>query len=125
MSNNHHPTFANGKICYLEIPAKDVDVSSKFYREVFEWRIREHEDGSIAFDDAAGEVSGTWVINRPSVTGESLMLHIMVFNIEDTIKLILKYGGEMKEYPDKADHELVAKFSDPAGNVFGLYQQPA
>jgi predicted enzyme related to lactoylglutathione lyase len=31
------PTRANGKICYVEIPATDVERSSRFYADVFGW----------------------------------------------------------------------------------------
>ena len=31
---NNHPTFGNGKICYIEIPATDVAISSAFYQKV-------------------------------------------------------------------------------------------
>jgi hypothetical protein len=31
------PTFANGKICYIEMPATDIDRSSNFYKQVFGW----------------------------------------------------------------------------------------
>jgi predicted enzyme related to lactoylglutathione lyase len=31
------PTLANGKLCYVEIPAIDVSRSALFYREVFGW----------------------------------------------------------------------------------------
>ena len=58
------PTNANGKICYLEIPATDVRRSSEFYRAVFAWNTRTRSDGSLAFDDGVGEVSGTWVLGR-------------------------------------------------------------
>jgi len=34
------PTPGNGKICYLEIPAADVQRSSEFYRAVFGRNIR-------------------------------------------------------------------------------------
>ena len=59
------PTLANGKICYIEIPSTDVARSADFYRRVFGWNIRQRGDGHSAFDDAAGEVSGTWVLGRP------------------------------------------------------------
>ena len=52
------PTFANGKICYIEIPATDIARSAEFYGKVFGWHIRQRADGSAAFDDGAGEVSG-------------------------------------------------------------------
>jgi len=53
MENNKHPTLANGKVCYIEIPAVDVRRSAEFYEKVFGWRIRQRGDGSIAFDDTA------------------------------------------------------------------------
>jgi predicted enzyme related to lactoylglutathione lyase len=52
------PTFTNGKICYLEMPATDVVRSADFYKRVFGWNIRKRGDGSIAFDDTTGQVSG-------------------------------------------------------------------
>ena len=53
------PTIANGKICYIEIPATDIARSAEFYRTVFGWTTRTRGDGSIAFDDGVGEVSGS------------------------------------------------------------------
>ncbi len=61
MNNNKQPTIGNGKICYTEIPAIDINSSVAFYKEVFDWQVRYRDDGSIAFDDAVGEVSGTWI----------------------------------------------------------------
>jgi catechol 2,3-dioxygenase-like lactoylglutathione lyase family enzyme len=60
------PTLANGKICYIEMPALDIARSAEFYRRVFGWKIRKRGDGSTAFDDTTGEVSGTWVLGRPA-----------------------------------------------------------
>jgi uncharacterized protein len=47
------PTFGNGKICYIEIPATDISRSSEFYGRVFGWNIRKRGDGSTTFDDGA------------------------------------------------------------------------
>ena len=59
------PTLANGKICYVEIPAIDIQGSASFYEKVFGWQLRKRGDGAIAFDDGVGQVSGTWVTGRP------------------------------------------------------------
>ena len=75
MENNKHPTLTNGKVCYVEIPAVDVRRSAEFYEKVFGWRIRQRGDGSIAFDDTVGEVSGTWVLGRPPVDLLELIEH--------------------------------------------------
>jgi uncharacterized protein len=39
-------TLANGKICYLEIPATDTARSADFYKKVFGWSTRKRGDGS-------------------------------------------------------------------------------
>jgi uncharacterized protein len=119
------PTFANGKICYLEIPATDVERSSNFYKQVFGWNIRTRGDGSLAFDDGVGEVSGTWVTGRPPSGNPGLLFYIMVDSVEKTAQAVIDNGGEIVQ-PIGADApEITARFRDPGGNVIGLYQNAA
>ena len=42
------PTFGNGKICYIEIPATDVARSADFYKTLLRWKIRQRGVGSVA-----------------------------------------------------------------------------
>jgi uncharacterized protein len=119
------PTVANGKICYVELPATDVARSSEFYAAVFGWQLRTRGDGATAFDDAVGEVSGSWVTGRPPHAEPGLLLYVMVDSVEDTLQLVVANGGELVQ-PIGADApEITARFRDPAGNVIGLYQEPA
>ncbi len=120
-----HPTFANGKICYIEIPATDIKASASFYEAVLGWHIRTRDDGSVAFDDTVTEVSGTWVTSRKSSTEIGMLVYIMVDNIEDTIKLIIEKGGKIVQPVGMELPEITARFIDPFGNIFGLYQQPS
>jgi uncharacterized protein len=118
------PTFANGKICYIEMPATDIARSSAFYKNVFGWNIRTRPNGTVAFDDGVGEVSGTWVLGRPPSQTPGLLLYIMVDSVEATVKAIQSQGGEIVQ-PIGADApEITARFRDPGGNIIGLYQQP-
>lgn len=119
------PTFANGKICYVEIPAIDVSRSVLFYRSVFGWAIRRRGDGSTAFDDAVGEVSGTWVAGRPPSREPGFLLYIMVDSVTATIDAVIAHGGELVQAIGADAPEITARFRDPAGNVLGLYQQPS
>lgn len=117
------PTYANGKICYIEIPATDIQRSAEFYQKVFGWQIRQRGDGSTAFDDAVGEVSGTWIPGRPAATTPGLLIYIMVDSVAETVDTVIANGGEIVQ-PIGADApEITARFRDPAGNVLGLYQQ--
>lgn len=119
------PTLSNGKVCYIEIPAIDIRRSADFYTKVFGWKIRRRGDGSIAFDDTTGEVSGTWVIGRPASPEPGLLIYIMVDSVAATIDAVLAEGGEIVQPMGADAPEITARFRDPAGNVLGLYQEPA
>ena len=117
------PTFANGKICYIEMPASEVARSADFYERVFGWNIRNRGDGSTSFDDTVGEVSGTWVLGRSPTSEPGLLFYIMVDSVAATVETIVANGGKIVQ-PIGADApEITARFQDPAGNVIGLYQQ--
>jgi predicted enzyme related to lactoylglutathione lyase len=122
MSNNVQPNYGNGKICYLELPSRDINESSSFCQTVFDWKVRQRDDGSVAFDDGVGEVSGTWRTDRRPATEVGLMIHIMVDDIEVTIQKIIEHGGTMVQPVGMDAPEITAWFRDLSGNVLGLYQ---
>ena len=117
--------MGNGKICYLEIPALDIDRSVKFYEAVFGWKTRRRGDGSIAFDDGVGQVSGTWVTGRPVSSEVGILIYIMVDSVEATVRAIEVNGCEIVQLIGMDAPEITARFRDPGGNVLGLYQHPS
>ena len=120
-----NPHSATGKICYIEIPATDIHRSAQFYERTFGWKTRQRGDGALAFDDAFGEVSGTWVLGRPPSGKPGLLFYIMVDSVAAAVDAVVAHGGEIVQ-PIGADApEITARFRDPGGNVIGLYQQPA
>jgi len=119
------PTLANGKICYLEIPATDIQRSADFYKALFGWTIRRRGDGKLAFDDTTGQVSGTWVLGRPPASTPGLLFYIMVDSVAATAEAVLANGGEIVQPIGGDAPEITARFRDPGGNVIGLYQEPS
>ena len=116
------PTFADGKICYLEIPAADIAVSARFYHEALGWDLRERGDGATSFDDGVGEVSGTWVVGRPPSSEPGICVHVMVTNVAESSRRVVDAGGEIVQPQDDDAEDVYALFRDPYGNVLGLYQ---
>lgn len=118
-------TPTNGKICYVEIPALDIARSAAFYSKVFGWKIRQRHHGSTAFDDASGSVSGSWVVGRPPAGQPGLLIYVMVDNVASTLETIMVHGGQVVQPVGIDAPEITARFRDPAGNIIGLYQEPA
>ncbi len=119
------PTRGNGKICYIQIPATDIARSADFYLRVFGWNIRQRGDGGTAFDDGVGEVSGEWIIGRGPSSEPGLLVYIMVDSVAATVDAIIANGGEIVQSIGADAPEITARFRDPAGNVIGIYQEPA
>jgi uncharacterized protein len=116
---------AHGKICYLQIPATDVERSAAFYQQVFGWNIRRRDDGATAFDDGLGEVSGQWVTGRPPSTEPGLPFYVMVDDATAAVEAVSAAGGEIVQPIGGDAPEITARFRDPGGNVVGLYEEPA
>ncbi len=113
----------NGKICYVELPARDAERSAEFYRSIFGWTIRDRGDGVLAFD-SNGDVSGVFDVEKAAVEDPGLIVSIMCEDIEATIALIAGYGCQIVRPLGFHPSEKVAHFRDPGGNVLGLYQEP-
>ncbi|HEY2721547.1 MAG TPA: VOC family protein [Chitinophagaceae bacterium] len=125
MPGDEQPQYKDGKICYIEMPAIDIATSASFYKTVFGWNIRARSDGATAFDDTVGAVSGSWVLNRKPMTEVGLLFYIMVDDIEATIRRLINNGATIIQPVGMDAPEITARFTDPAGNIIGLYQQPS
>lgn len=118
------PDFANGKICYIDFPARNARVSADFYHKVFGWKIRTRGDGSLSFDDGVNQVSGTWSVGRPPSSTPGMIVYVMVNDIHATVDAVIANGGEITRPVDPASREITALFRDPGGNIVGLYKEP-
>lgn len=124
MVDNSGPRYRTGKLCYIEIPAADVNASAEFYQLAFGWKIRRRGDGAVAFDDTVGEVSGAFVPGRPAAGEPGFVIYVMVGRADAALDAVLAAGGEIVRPVDPGAGEVFGWFRDPAGNVLGVYQQP-
>jgi uncharacterized protein len=122
---NNQPTLGNGKICYIEIPAIDIDSAASFYKNTFGWNIRQRGDGNTAFDDTVGQVSGAWVKGRKASPEPGLLIYIWVDDVAAALDAVIANGGKVVQPIGMDAPEITARFSDLSGNVLGLYQEPA
>jgi uncharacterized protein len=117
------PKSAAGKICYVEIPSVDPEISAAFYSAVFGWKLRKRGDGRTAFDDGFG-VSGAWVVGRPPSREVGLLLYVMCDSVSKTVDKVVANSGVIVQTIGVDAPEVTARFRDPGGNVIGLYEEP-
>ena len=117
------PTFAPGKISYLQLPAVDVEESARFYTAVFGWGLRRHDSGRVSFDDGVGEVSGHWDTALPAAGPPGPLVHVLVRDVEATLEAVRAAGGRVVEPAHGEPPEIHALIADPAGTVLGVFAQ--
>jgi predicted enzyme related to lactoylglutathione lyase len=120
-----NPTLGHGKICYIGLPSADVARSAAFYAAVFGWEIRTRGNGTTAFNDSVGQVSGAFVTGQPPQGDAGLLLYVMVDDAAAAVKKIVAQGGQIVQPIGVDAPEITARFRDPSGNVLGIYQEPS
>jgi len=113
----------NGAICHVELFARDLEESAKFYGNMFGWKTTPSSAGYMAWSDPAGMSGGFTTAGAP-LTNSAATIYIKVANISRELKRIRKAGGviilEKRTIPD-GDWGCYALFRDPAGNNVGLW----
>jgi predicted enzyme related to lactoylglutathione lyase len=111
-----------GGISYLHIPSREPRRTAAFYGAVFDWTIRDFDTESPAFRDGSGHVIGHFVGEQAAAGDAGVRPYIYVEDVAATTARILAGGGEVIERPFAEGNLTVAIFSDPAGNVLGIWQ---
>jgi predicted enzyme related to lactoylglutathione lyase len=119
--------MAHGAIEWVEIPARDLQESPRFYESVFGWKINRHAQWEQypMFMDAADKLGGGFVRAEKPAPDGGVLLYISVDDIEAMLPAIEKQGGTKVKEKTLIDESVGwwASFRDPAGNVIGLYQK--
>jgi uncharacterized protein len=116
---------------HFEIPADDVERASKFYKEVFEWKMQKlanPEDASkdYWFFDTKDESGNTGIgggLMKRQAPEHSVTNYITVTSIDDYKSKIEEAGGKVimpkTEIPEMG---FILVFLDTENNMFGLYE---
>ena len=113
----------HGGLSFLEIPAIDARQSATFYEKVCGWKIEQREGNDFRFSELSGHLIGRWVAGRASFRDPGLLPYIYVNHIQEAVKQVAKYSGEVVKAPYAEGNLLVATIRDPAGNVIGLWEE--
>jgi predicted enzyme related to lactoylglutathione lyase len=65
------------------------------------------------------------VTGRKAWSGPGLLIYIWVDCVAAAVDAVIVHGGELVQPIGGDAPEITARFRDSAGNVLGLYQEPA
>jgi predicted enzyme related to lactoylglutathione lyase len=122
----------SGRVVHFEIPFDDGDRARSFYKDVFGWQVQEMPgmDYSIVMSGPSGDqgpteagfINGGMLSRQQAATGGPVLV-IDVDSIDDTLQRIGGVGGStVVGKTPVGDMGFAAYFTDPEGNVIGLWQ---
>lgn len=117
-------------LSFFEIPARDAGRTAEFFRAVFGW-----ESVEVPWEGAryvrlvppeSTERPGGGVLERDAsglVESLTVMVRIEGERLEAALERIVAHGGTVALAPVQIGHSgRFARFTDPDGNSFGLWQ---
>jgi hypothetical protein len=120
------------KVVHFEIPADDLARAKEFYKDIFGWKIEDVPDMDYTMLYTT-EVDDKMMVKEPGAINGGMwkrdkgddkpVLVIAVASVDEYVKKIEEKGGKILVPKMKVgDMGLYAKFSDPEGNVLGIWE---
>jgi len=115
-------TMSKRNIVHMELPAADVKGASKFYEDLFGWKM-EHaaEFDYTMWEDGSGYGGGFNKVSEETPAGQ-VIVYIHSDDIDADLKRVEALGGTVvtpkTEIPGTG---WFGQFRDPTGNLLALY----
>ena len=122
----------SGRVVHFEIPYDDGDRARGFYKELFGWQAMEMPEMSYTIvmsgpsDDSgpteSGFINGGMLARQQAATDRPVVV-VDVDSIDETLARIGERGGStVVGKTPVGDMGFAAYFTDPEGNVMGLWE---
>ncbi|HVK25719.1 MAG TPA: VOC family protein [Actinokineospora sp.] len=125
-----------GRVVHFEVPFDDGDRARAFYQEVFGWNLQDFPgmDYTIVSTGPTGDrgpsesgyINGGMVARAADSSSTTPVIVIDVDSIDDALAEVGKRGGKtVTAKVAVGDMGFAAYFTDPEGNVMGLWENAA
>jgi predicted enzyme related to lactoylglutathione lyase len=113
-----------GKINYVEIPARDLEATKKFFGDAFGWRFIDYGTEYVAIENA-GLNGGFFKSDKLATTDAgSVLVVLFSTDLEATREKVELSGGKIVKdiFPFPGGRRF--HFTDPNGNEFAIWSEP-
>lgn len=110
-------------VVHVEIPAKEVGAASKFYQDLFGWKMESiPEMNYTMWADGSGFGGGFTEVSEDTPVGR-VLVYIDSDDIEADLKKVVELGGKvLQEKMEIPQTGWFGIFQDPTGNVLAIYK---
>lgn len=113
-----------GKINYVEMPSRDLEVTKRFFGEAFGWSFVDYGPEYVAIADA-GLDGGFFKSDKVATTDNgSVLVVLFSTDLEATLEKVRSSGGRIVQdiFPFPGGRRF--HFSDPNGNEYAVWSEP-
>lgn len=113
-----------GKINYVEIPAKDLEATKRFFGDAFGWTFVDYGPEYVAIENA-GLDGGFFKSDNVATTATgSVLVVLFSTDLEVTLEKVESSGGKIVKdiFPFPGGRRF--HFSDPNGNEYAVWSEP-
>ena len=119
--------MADHRVVHFEIPAGDPESLTKFYGELFGWKIQKFDPDVDYYLCETGEGDGiNGAIAKKQAPEQPLVNYVSVESVDDWTKKAEQLGARVVT-PKQAVPQMgwFSQVTDPEGNVVGIWQTDA
>jgi predicted enzyme related to lactoylglutathione lyase len=112
-------------VVHVEFSSRNFDESSKFYTELFGWKMTPVPESNYMLWNAADGTGGGFNPLSEHTKAGDVLVYVDSDDIEADLKKVKSLGGkviqEKQEIPEQGWFGI---FQDPTGNLVALYTSP-
>lgn len=117
------------KVVHFEIPYDNKHRASKFYSEIFGWKLLDIPEMEYTMIHAAKIDKNNMVVEKGAINGglfhrndsaKQPIIVVGVKSIDETMKKVLSAGGKIVTPKQPIPNGSYARVSDSEGNVIGI-----
>lgn len=113
-----------GKINYVEIPARDLEATKRFFADAFGWTFVDYGPEYVAIENA-GLDGGFFKSDSVATTNAgSVLVVLFSTDLEATLEKVEMSGGKIVKDIFSFPGGRRFHFSDPSGNEYAVWSEP-
>ncbi|MFD2189855.1 VOC family protein [Pistricoccus aurantiacus] len=113
-----------GKINYVEMPSRDIEVTKRFFGDVFEWSFVDYGSEYVAIENAGLDGGFFKSEHVAKASSGSVLIVLYSADLDATLNKVKLSGGTIVQDIFSFPGGRRFHFSDPNGNEYAVWSEP-